>query len=219
MRSQASCLMALVLFQDVIDFTDGAEAGVAQLPLVPQLLAEGLHLPFIHQTRPWVEDGGLCAEMRTVHHLLKEGVWPVQEFLGVVWGAAESGGVEQLSSRHRQDSKDSGFLQLSERQVGWVKLSTLSLASTSALRNVENATSHHDVKRNVAALSFRVQLMGLNGTWDDSFFTAHKWRSSFQRFLTAEPNSLVDEQLLVHVLEGLYTCIKVIIIIIIIIVY
>ncbi|KAK8388982.1 hypothetical protein O3P69_020746 [Scylla paramamosain] len=208
MRSQAACLMALVLFQDIIGFSDGAKAGVAQLPSVPQLLAEGLHLPFIHQTRPWVEDTGLCGEMRTVHHLIKEGVWPVQEFLGSVWGASQAGGMEWLSSQHCLNSKDSGSLLLSERNIGWLKLSTMALATASALRNVENATSHHSVMRNVAALSFRVQQMGLTGGWDEGFFTTPTWRRSFQRFLTAEPNSLVDEQLLVHVLQCLCICLK-----------
>lgn len=211
MRSQASCLMALVLFQDLIKFSDTLEeAGTPQLPSVPHLLAKGLHLPFLHRTHPWVEDRGLCKEMRTVHHLLKEGEWPVREFLGAVWGAAQAGGVERLSPRYYQDFKDSGcLLLLSEREITWLKLSILSLATNAALRNVENATSHHDVVRNVAALSFRVQQLALVGCWDEGLFTSAQWRVSFQRFLTAEPNSSVDEQLLVHVLECLCICLKV----------
>ena len=209
MRSQAACLMALVLFQDIIGFSDGTEAGVTQLPSVPQLLAEGLHLPFIHRTRLWVEDTGLCSEMRTVHYLIKEGVWPAQEFLGSVWGVSQAGGVECLTSQHCLNSKDSGSLLLSEGNIRWLKMSTMSLATTSALRNVENATFHHNVMKNVAVLSFSVQQMDLTGGWDERFFTTPMWRGSFQRFLIAEPNSLVDEQLLIHVLQCLSICLKV----------
>ncbi|KAG0719705.1 Rotatin [Chionoecetes opilio] len=208
MRAQASCLMALVVFQDMIGFSDAVEVGVTQLPSVPRLLADGLFLPFIHKTQPWVEDRGLSEEMRMVHHLLNEDVLPVQEFLGVVWGASQAGGMEQLSFDHCQDSKGPDCLLLSEKQVGWLRLSTLSLATASALRNVENATSHRDVVHNVAALSFRVQQLGLTGCWDEGFFMTHQWRGSFQRFLTAEPNSFVDEQLLIHVLECLCVCVQ-----------
>ncbi|XP_050706077.1 rotatin-like [Eriocheir sinensis] len=211
MRSQASCLMALVLFQDLISFWDTLEEiGATQLPSVPQLLAKGLHLPFLHRTHPWGEDRGLCTEMRAVHHLLKEAEWPAREFLGAVWDSCQAGGVEWLSARHYQDSKDSDCLiLLNERETAWLRLSILSLATTSALRNVENATSHHDVKKNVAALSFRVQQLALAGCCDKDFFISAQWRSSFQRFLTSEPNSSVDEQLLVHILECLCTCLKV----------
>lgn len=210
MRGQASCLMALVLFQDLISFSNTVAMDGSQLPSVPQLLAKGIHLPFLHCTHPWVEDRGLCMEMRTVHHLLKEAEWPAREFLGAVWGSAQAGGVEQLFTHHYQNSKDSACLiWLSEKEITWFRLSMLSLATTTAIRNVENATSHHDVKKSVGALSFRVQQLALAGCCDKDFFTSAQWRSSFQRFLTSEPNSSVDEQLLVHILECLCTCFKV----------
>lgn len=203
--------MALVLFQDLISFRDTLEEiGATQLPSVPQLLATGLHLPFLHCTYPWEEDRGLCMEMRTVHHLLREAEWPAREFLGAVWDSCRAGGVEWLSARKCQDSKESdSLILLNERETGWLRLSILSVAVTSALRNVENATSHSDVKKNVAALSFRVQQLALAGYGDKDFFISAQWRTSFQRFLTSEPNSSVDEQLLVHILECLCTCLKV----------
>ncbi|XP_069941170.1 rotatin-like isoform X2 [Cherax quadricarinatus] len=204
-RSQASCLLALLVFNDVIIYM-GTENEQKQVNgvrkdfiCVPELLPSKLHLPFLCGTYIWHERNGLCEEMRTVHQIIQERDWQVLDFLKAVWAASCVGGLEKID----QTSKFSVSLQLSKYEAALLKSSVLSVAMTKLLKNVENATSHKDVKKNINTLSFYIQQVQFASCKCEDFFISSQWIQSLQRFLTSQPNSSVDEQLLTHILNFL----------------
>ncbi|XP_042205049.1 rotatin-like isoform X3 [Homarus americanus] len=207
-RCQASCLMALLIFNHVIIFagTDECQKQVTvhgkNFISVPELLTSRVHLPFICDIYPWYERSGLCHEMRTVHHILKEKDWAVLDFLKTVWAAAFAGGVEHIDCAHVQSSKFSANLDIGEYETTLLKSSVLKLVMTKILLNIENATSHQDVKRNVNNLGFYIQQVQFTSCKNEIFLTSSYWNQSLQRFLTSQPNSSVDEQLLTHILNS-----------------
>nr|XP_045603670.1 rotatin-like [Procambarus clarkii] len=207
-RCQASCLLALLLYNDVITYLEtkkdknAVNAGEKNFICVPELLSSRTHLPFVCDTYIWLEEYGLCEEMRTVHHILQEKDWPVLEFFKTVWTAACVGGIEHIDLAFDQPSKFSVNLQLSKYDASLLKSSVLRVAMMELLKNVENATSHHDVKRNINTLSFYIQQVQFASCKNEEFFVSNHWTQSLQRFLTSRPNSSVDEQLLTHILNS-----------------
>lgn len=197
--------MALLVFSDVITFTTvevqkQVTVGGKNFVAVPELLSCKVFIPFICDTYFWHEKSELCWEMRTVHQILEEKDWEILNFLKAVWAAACVGGVEHVDF-DGQSSKLSVNLHLRKCEVALLKSSVLKTVMARLLRNIENATSHQDVKRNIDTLSFYVQQVQFASCKNEDFFISTTWNQSLQRFLISQPASSVDEQLLIHILN------------------
>ncbi|KAK3876745.1 hypothetical protein Pcinc_018481 [Petrolisthes cinctipes] len=225
-RCQASCLLALLVFSDIITHTsidqeeDEATGGRRRkrtnrnLLSVPELVITNIQLPFVCKSSAWMEEADLCAEMRAVHQLLQEGDVETLEFFRAVWASGRTqGGLEHITpdQQDQQDLSFSATLQMSQAEVDVLKSSVYRLVLDSLLKNIENATSHQDVKSNATSLRFLVQQIELRDECSEKedVFTWPQWCQTFQRFLTSAPNSSVDEQLLVHLLTSLSVCVQV----------
>ncbi|XP_068219569.1 rotatin-like [Palaemon carinicauda] len=209
-RAQASCLMALLLMNDVILFStcdraeDGAVAvGGKNFISVPELFASKVHLPFICDTYTWFDKGGLCEEMRTVHQILQEEDWEVMKFFKVVWASACQGGIEHISNESDKSSSFCKKLNLSDEEISVFKSYVLQNVLEKFLLNIENGTTHHDVKNNSNFLSFYMLQFQMNSE-SKGMQIVDQCSQSLRRFLTCQPNSSVDEQLLTHILSLVY---------------
>lgn len=208
-RGQASCLMALLLFDEIMQIDDIQKRNESEIMLggknfirVPELLPTKLHLPFLFSTYPWHEKQGFSEEMRTLYQVLQEEDWEVMNLLKSVWASVCAGGLENLDEEPGQSASFSDNLQLTISNVVMLRSSVLKLAITKHLQNTENATSHHEVKKNVNALSFSLLQNRLIWSEVPDCLSTHDWSQSFNRFITGRPNSTVDEQLLTHVLNA-----------------
>ncbi|XP_027230320.2 rotatin [Penaeus vannamei] len=208
-RGQASCLMALLLFDEIIQLDNIQNRkenekiiGGKDFIMVPELLPTRLHLPFLCSTYPWHEEQGFCEEVRTLYQVLQEEDWEVMNLLKSVWASVCAGGLENLDGEPGQSANFSDNLQLTTSNVVMLRSSVLKLVISKHLQNTENATSHHEVKKNVNALSF--SLLQNRLLWSDTpdCLSTHDWSQSLNRFITGRPNSTVDEQLLTHVLNA-----------------
>ncbi|XP_066980837.1 rotatin-like [Macrobrachium rosenbergii] len=210
-RSQASCLMALLLLNDVILFStcDRAECGTVTVGgknfiSVPELLISKVHLPFICDTYTWFDKGGLCEEMRTVHQILQEEDWEVMKFFRVVWASTCRGGLENISNENDKCDSFAVKLNLSDKEISMIRLYVLQNVLEKFLLNIENGTTHHDVKNNSNCLSFHMLQFQMNSLENRGMLFTNRWTQSLCRFLTCQPNSSVDEQLLTHILNMIY---------------
>lgn len=169
-RTQASCLLAQLVFSDVITHasTDQQENEAIKerrrtkrnFLSVPALVTLNIQLPFVCESHPWNEEAGLCAEMRAVHQLLQEGDVEILEFFQAVWASSRSPhGVEHTipGEQDQNDLSFSAMLQMSQAEVDILKSSVVRLVLDSLLKNIENATSHQDVKHNATSLRFFIQ--------------------------------------------------------------
>ncbi|XP_071513328.1 rotatin-like isoform X2 [Panulirus ornatus] len=205
-RYQASCLMALLIFSDIIRFStvEGQKqvAVVAKdFVAVPELLVSKVVIPFICDTYLWHEKSGLCREMRKVHQILEEKDWEVLNFLKAVWAAACVGGIEHIDLYDDLSSQLSLNLSLQKFELALLNSSVLKTVMTKLLKNILNATSHQDVKRNVDTLSFYIQQVQFASCKNEDFFSSANWNQSLHRFIISQPTSSVDEQLLIHVMN------------------
>lgn len=169
-KTQASCLLAQLVFSDVITHasTDQQENEAIRVRRrtkrnflsVPALVTLNIHLPFVCESRPWKEEAGLCAEMRAVYQLLQEGDAETLEFFRAVWASGRSPrGVEHTipDEQSQNDLNFSASLQMSQAEVDILKSYMVKLVLDSLLKNIENATSHQDVKSNATTLRFYIQ--------------------------------------------------------------
>lgn len=127
---------------------------------VPALVTLNIQLPFVCESRPWKAEAGLCAEMRAVYQLLQEGDAEILEFFRAVWASGRSPHGVEHAIPDEQDQNDLGFsamLQMSQVEVDILKSSVVKLVLDSLLKNIENATSHQDVKSNATSLRFFIQ--------------------------------------------------------------
>lgn len=208
-RGQASCLMALLLFDEIIQLDNVQNRKENEMMLggkdfirVPELLTTRLHLPFLCSTYPWHEELGFCEEIRTLYQVLQEEDWEVMTLLKSVWASVCAGGLENLDDERGQYDTFSDNLQLTASNVVMLRSSVLKLVISKHLQNTENATSHHEVKKNVNALSFSLLQNRLLWSELPDCLSTHDWSQSLNRFITGRPNSTVDEQLLTHVLNA-----------------
>ncbi|CAL4111053.1 unnamed protein product, partial [Meganyctiphanes norvegica] len=216
-RSSSSCLMFFLLFNDVMKTTQKTnnkdEINNKNVYwLVPELLRDKVHLPFHCDAYKWPEHFQISTDMRIVLNLVHQDNQKARyamEFLQCVWLEAQvSGGLDGLTSSEWEPVEFSQVLNLPTEGENILR----SFITTNLIKDiiyaVENGTSHVEVKKNVNMLKCSYLQLPLLPKLRSRHFFPDLWSQAMKRFVTSQPNSTSDEQLLCHVIDSIDTLLQ-----------